>query len=135
MRARARRSDATGLASVLLLTGLAGASAAVEPPGPAEGATALRFATVRARLTPARVEPGGEGLLEVTLVPAEGFAWHEAPFAPSRVDVYAPAGWEAEPAEFALPEAAESDASAGERTTASVGRVRGSPNSTRAAVP
>ena len=80
---------------------LAGVSVAGEPPAPAEGSVALRFATVTAKLTPARVDPGGEGLLEVALVPAEGFAWHEADLRPSRVDIYPPAGWGAEPSAFA----------------------------------
>jgi len=70
---------------------------------PAEGTVALRFATVTATLTPARVSPGGEGILRISLVPAEGLAWHEAPLGPSRVDVYPPAGWEAEPSEPELP--------------------------------
>jgi len=80
------------------------ATAAPAPdPAPAEGSLALRFATVTASLTPARLSPGGEGVLEVTLVPADGYVWHEAPFVPSRVDVYPPAGWEAEPSEPDLP--------------------------------
>jgi hypothetical protein len=82
---------------------LPGRSVAAEPPAPAEGSVALRFATVTAKLTPPRVGPGERALLEVALVPVEGFAWHEAPAVPSRVDVYPPAGWEAEPAELELP--------------------------------
>lgn len=107
MRSGARRPG--GLASAPGLLGvfacLSGMSVAAEPPASAEGRAALGFATVDARLTPARVDPGGEGSLEVVLVPAEGFEWHEAPLVPSRVDVYAPAGWEAEPAELVLPAA------------------------------
>ncbi len=72
---------------------------------PAEARVVLRYATVTARVTPARVAPGGEGVLEVALVPLEGHVWHEAPFVPSRVDVYPPAGWRAEPAELELPHA------------------------------
>ncbi|MHC4252791.1 MAG: hypothetical protein ACYS9X_27045, partial [Planctomycetota bacterium] len=106
MRARAGRPGALLLvpSSFLFMSMcLAGMSAAADPPAPAEGAAALRFATVTARLTPPRIDPGERGLLEITLVPAEGFAWHEAPAVPSRVDVYPPAGWEAEPAELELP--------------------------------
>ncbi len=87
------RARALGL--LFLAATFADTSVAAEPGAPAEGSVELRFATVTATLTPARVRPGGEGLLKVSLVPAKGFAWHEAPFKPSRVDIYPPAGWEA----------------------------------------
>jgi hypothetical protein len=98
MRARA-------LGFLIVAATLASISVAAEPVAPADGSVALRFATVTATLTPARLPPSGEGLLKMTLVPAKDFVWHEAPFIPSRVDIYPPAGWEAEPAEFELPAA------------------------------
>jgi len=97
---------------------LPGMSSAAEHVAPAEGSVALRFATVTATLTPARVRPGGEGVLRISLVPAEGLSWHDAPFVPSRVDVYPPAGWEAKPSEPELPMPEESEDTRAERAFA-----------------
>jgi hypothetical protein len=101
------RARAVALGICLARIAVAAPASGPDPAAaPAEASVVLRYATVTARVTPARVAPGGEGVLEVALVPVEGFAWHEAPFVPSRVDVYPPAGWGAEPAEFELPPAA-----------------------------
>jgi len=93
-------------------------SSAAETAPPAEGTVALHYATVTATLVPARVSPGGEGVLRISLVPAKGLVWHEAALVPSRVDVYPPAGWEAEPSEPELPMPEEPEGTRAERAIA-----------------
>jgi len=74
-------------------------------PGPASGEAALKFARAELALSPAGARPPAEARLEFSLVPAEGFEWHDAALVAATARIEPPRGWSARPASLELPHA------------------------------